>query len=142
MTVRTIDRPLLAAAVGYAAAAAYGARVDVREEVLGEPFGIRLRGRVAIHLALAWGAGTSPPWPMPVAVLALGRCARPDVRVGTASIALGAATAAGQLIEPVAWGRRPSSPAITRAIALNLAACGALVLAGRRTTLTARRSVR
>jgi hypothetical protein len=140
MSVRAADRILLAAAAAYAAAAGYGALVDVREDVPGEPFGVRPPGTVATHLALAWGGGTSAPWPMPVAVL--GAALRPAPGSGTACIVLGAVTAAGQLIEPVTWGRRRSSPAVTRSIALNLAACGALVLAGRRVVLAAGASAR
>ncbi len=106
----------------------------------GEPLGVGIPGRVASQLALAWGGGTSAPWPM--AAAALGAAVRSGAGGGTAAIALGAATAAGQLIEPVAWGRRPSSPAVTRSIALTLAACGALVLAGRRAVLAAGRPAR
>ncbi len=138
MPVGRVDLPLLAAAVAFATAAGYGARVAVREDVVGEPLGVRPPGRVASHLALAWGAGTSPPWPMPLAGLALGLRARPGPGRGTACLVLGAATLAGQLVEPVAWGRRPSSPAVTRSVALNLAGGVALVLAGRRSVLASR----
>jgi hypothetical protein len=124
-----VDRRALAAAVAYAAAAGYGARVDLREDVPGEPLGIRAPGRVATHLLIGWGAGTSAPWPMPVAAVAL--ALRPGTRTRVASIALGAATVAGQLVEPVTWGRRPSSPAIRRSIALNLVSSAALVLSAR-----------
>ena len=138
MPVGGVDRPVLAAAAVLATAAGYGARVAVREDVVGEPFGIRPPGRVASHLALAWGAGTSPPWPMPLAGLALGLRARPGPGRGTACLVLGAATLAGQLVEPVAWGRRPSSPAVTRSVALNLVSGVAMVLAGRRSVLASR----
>ena len=131
-----MDRPLLAAAAGLAAASVYGARVAVRDDVVGEPLGVRFPGRVATHLALAWGAGTSAPWPMPVAALALAW--RADAASATACIALGAATLAGQLVEPVTWGRRPSSVAVTRSVALNLLTGAALVLAGRRRVVAAR----
>jgi hypothetical protein len=142
MSTDTTDRPLLAAAVAYAASIGYGARVDLREHVPGEPLGIRAPGGIAAQLALAWGGGSSAPWPMAVAALALGLRRRPGTGVGTAGVALGTVTIAGQFVEPVTWGRRPSSPAVTRSIALNLAACGALVLAGRRAVLAAGRPVR
>ena len=135
-----MDRPLLAVAVGYAAAAGHGALVALRDDVPGEPLGVRAPGRVATHLVIGWGAGVSAPWPMAVTALALGLRTRPGSGTGTACIALGASTLAGQLVEPVAWGRRPSSPAVPRAVALNLAAGAALVLAGRRSVLTGRRA--
>ena len=133
-----MERAALAAAVAYAAAAGYGARVDLREDVPGEPLGIRAPGRVGTHLLIGWGASTSAPWPMPVATVALSLRPRPGVRTGTAWMALGAATLAGQLVEPVTWGRRPSSPAVRRSVVLNLLSSAALLLAGRRTVLAAR----
>ena len=133
------DRPLLAAAAAFAAASAYGARVAVREDVPGEPLGVRLPGRVPTHLALGWGAGTSAPWPLPVAGLLLALRPRRGASPGAACTALGAAVLAGTVVEPVTWGRRPSPPAVTRSVALNLAAGAALVLAGRRATRAARR---
>jgi hypothetical protein len=132
-----VDRPLLAAALAYGAATAYGARVAVRDDVPGEPLGVRAGGRVGVQLAVGWGAGVSAPWPM--AVAAVGSALRPGRGPGTAAVALGAATVAGQLVEPVAWGRRPSSPAVTRSLALNMATSAGLVLAGRRRVLAARR---
>jgi hypothetical protein len=137
MTGPALDGRLLGAAIGFAAAGGYGARVAVREDVLGEPLGVRAPGRVSTHLALAWGAGVSAPWPMPLAAVALALRRPPGPGPGAACIALGAATLAGQLAEPVAWGRRPSTPAVTRSLALNLASCVALVLAGRRSVLAA-----
>jgi hypothetical protein len=130
-----VDRPLLVAALAYGAATVLGARVAVREDVPGEPLGVRVGGRVATQLAVGWGAGVSAPWPM--AVAALGTALRAGRGPGTAAIALGAATVAGQLVEPVAWGRRPSSPAVTRSLALNLVTSAGLVLAGRRRVLAA-----
>jgi hypothetical protein len=123
-----VDAPLLAAASGFAAATGYGARVAVREHVPGEPFGVRAPGQVATHLLLGWGAGISAPWPMPVTAVAL--ALRGRAGAGTGCLAIGAAFLLGQLVEPVTWGRRPSSPAITRSMALNLASGAALVLAG------------
>ena len=133
-----MDRPLLAAALAYAAAAGNGARVAVREVVPGEPFGFRAPGRIGTQLALAWGAGISAPWPMPAAVLLLASRNRPGAVPGVACLAIGAATLAGQFAEPVSWGRRPSSPAVDRAIALNLVCSLGLVLAGRRRALRGR----
>ena len=132
------DRRLLAAAAGLAAATGYGARVALVEDVPGEPFGVRPPGRVAVHLAMAWGAGTSAPWPMAAAAVLLGSRDGPGARPGAVCALLGAATLAGQLVEPVAWGLRPSAPAVTRSVALNLAAGVALVLAGRGSVLAAR----
>jgi hypothetical protein len=131
-----MDRPIALAAVVHAVTAAYGSRVALREDVLGEPLGISPPGRVATHLVAGWGAGVGPPWPMPVAVLTL--ALRPGPRAGTVCTGLGALLLAGQLVEPVAWGRRPSSPAVTRAMAFNLLAGSVLVLAGRRSVLATR----
>jgi hypothetical protein len=127
---RGADRRILAAAAVLAVATGYGARVALTEDVPGEPLGVRPPGRVAAHLALGWGAGTSAPWPMAAAALLLGRRGGGGTRTGTACAVLGAATLAGQLVEPVAWGLRPTSAATTRSVVLNLAAGLGLVLAG------------
>ena len=128
---------LVGASLAFAVVTAYGARVAVREQSVGEPLGVRLPGRVTTHLLVGWGAATSAPWPMPVAALVM--AVRGNARSGLGCAALGAGVLLGTLVEPVTWGRRPSPPAVDRCVAANLASGAALLLAGRRAVRSARR---
>ena len=61
-----VDPVLLGPATLLAAATAYGSAVAITQpELLGEPFGLRLPGRVRTHVALGLGSAVSAPWPMP-----------------------------------------------------------------------------
>jgi hypothetical protein len=134
-----IDRGLVAAATGLAGATVFGAYVSVRENIAGEPLGLRLPGRVPVHLRLGFGSGLSAPWPMPVAALAAALQSRPgQPRSGRVSAAIGAGVLGGTMVEPVTWGRRSRAPLVSAAVALNLISGGVLMLAGLRVAKASR----
>jgi hypothetical protein len=131
------DQSLLFAAGIFAASSAFGAAVSLKEDVRGEPLGIDLPGSVGVHLAVGWGSGLTAPWPMPALALGAAICAGPQVRWARPTCkGLGLAILVGTIIEPVTWGRRPSSPLTAAAVSLNLIAAVALATAGRRRTTT------
>ena len=131
MTSSRTQPALVAAALAYAGSTAFSSYVAVRDDVPGEPFGITPPFSVRMAVFVGWGTGISAPWYMPAgAVLAayLSRGGRPLPAAVCAAI--GCASVAGHLIEPVT--RRPSSwtPATTVAIALAAASTVSLALAG------------
>ncbi|MDQ3095187.1 MAG: hypothetical protein M3Q82_04385, partial [Actinomycetota bacterium] len=63
------DSALLAGALAFAAADAFGSVVAVRHDVAGEPLGVSIPVTVRTGLMLGWGAGVAAPWPMPAAAL-------------------------------------------------------------------------
>ncbi len=131
------DQSLLLAAGIFAASSAFGAAVSHKEDVRGAPLGIDLPGSVAVHLAVGWGSGLTAPWPMPALALGAAICAGPQVRWARPTCkGLGIAILVGTIIEPVTWGRRPSSTLTAAAVSLNLIAAVALATAGRRRTTT------
>ena len=65
-----IDRPAVAAAGLFAICSALGAAISLRQDIPGEPLGIRVPGTVATHLAIGWGSALSAPAAMQVAALA------------------------------------------------------------------------
>lgn len=133
-----MDVPLVAAGLLFTGTAAYGAVVGAREEVPGEPFGLRLPGRVAVHEAIGYGSGVMAPWPMPAAALVAAVRAGGDSDVpARVCLMIGALCLVGTVAEPVTWGRRPRSRATMLATALHLLSGAALVLAGRRALLEA-----
>jgi hypothetical protein len=135
-----VDLPMLAASALFTATAAYGAVVGIREDVVGEPLGRRPPGAVATHVVIGMGCGTMAPWPMPVAtVVAALRAGPASPRPAIVGMGVGAACLLGTLAEPVTWGRRSTSASTTRTTALHLLSGVALVLAGRRALLAARR---
>jgi len=136
-----MDAGMLAASALFAGATAYGAVVGVREDIPGEPFGWRAPGRVSTQLAVGSGCGTSAPWPMPVAAVVAALAARPGSTLPAhACLGLGSACLAGTFVEPNTWGWRSTSAAAALTVVLNLLSGAALVLAGRRSVVTARRS--
>ncbi len=133
-----VDLSLLAAAACFGAVTAVGAAVSMHEDIPGEPLGLRVPGRVPVHLAAGLGSGLSAPWPMPVATLLAGLLARPGAMwPGRVCGAVGSATIVGTLVEPVSWGRRSGSHLVKVSVALNLLAGTAMVLAGWRATARA-----
>jgi hypothetical protein len=120
------DRALLAAALGFAGATGYNSVVAIREQLPGEPLGIRIPLSVSTGILLGWGSAVAAPWPMPVAaLLAAGRRAG---RAGTTRPALicaavGAAGIAGILMEPNTYKRRSWSSATRRAVVAHVATC-------------------
>jgi hypothetical protein len=131
---------MLAAATLFTGTAAYGAVVGAREELAGEPFGLRLPGRVAVQEAWGYGSGTMAPWPMPVAALVAALRSAPGSDLpARVCLGLGSLCLVGTVVEPQTWGRRSTSPAATLATALHLLSGTALVLTGRRAVLAHRR---
>lgn len=123
---------LLAAASLSAAATVATTAVGLRHPDLpGEPFGLRVPGTVATHLAVGLGSGVAVPWPMPVIALVAAFQDAPDrVVPARTCAALGATMLVGTLAEPASWGLRPRSNAAKATVALNLASGAALFLAG------------
>ena len=134
-----VDRGLVAASASIVGATAFGAFVSVRENIPGEPLGLRLPGRVPVHVRRGLGSGLSAPWPMPVAaVVAAFRSGPGQTWPGRACAAIGAMVLAGTMVEPVTWGRRSGAPLVGVSVALNLISGGALVRAGRRAAASRR----
>jgi len=132
--VPAIDKPTVAAAGLFAVCSALGAAISLRQDILGEPLGIRVPGSVAVHLASGWGSALSAPAPMQVAALAAAFSARPGMLWPARTLTgIGVAGLAGILAEPVTWGRRPRSWAVAAMLPLELASVAALIWAGRRT---------
>ena len=128
-----VDRGLVAAAATIVGATAFGAFVSVRENIPGEPLGLRLPGSVPVHLRLGLGSGLSAPWPMPVAAAVAAVLSRPgQTGPGRACAAIGATVLAGAIVEPVTGGCRSRAPLVGVSVALKLISGGALVRAGRR----------
>ena len=126
---------MLAAAVVFTAATAYGSTVSIRRDLEGEPFGIRVPLPVRAAVALGWGAALSAPWPMPAAALLAahrgGRSTGPAP--GLVHIALGTAgLIVGLLSEPVVRTYRTQPRTVRAAIASNVLAATALVASGLR----------
>jgi hypothetical protein len=124
-------RPLIGAAAAFAATTVFGSVVALKEEVDGEPLGVRLPISVPMGLATGWGSGLSAPWPMPA--LALIAALRSDGSSGTPGricAAIGGGVIFGTLIEPVTWHRRPRSRWASGAILLNVLAGAALATRG------------
>src|SRR5271165_2925453 len=97
-------RALRAAAVGFACATAFNSAVAIRDELPGEPLGIRVPLTVPMALVVGWGAAVAAPWPMPVAALIAAIRARDPERQGRPALVctgLGIAGIVGILIEPV-----------------------------------------
>ena len=81
------DRALLAAALGFAGATGYNSVVAIREQLPGEPLGIRIPLSVSTGILVGWGSAVAAPWPMPVvALLAAGRRAGRHGAVGPALV--------------------------------------------------------
>ncbi len=131
------DQAMLLAAGIFAASTAFGAAVSLKEDVRGAPLGIDLPGSVEAHLAVGWGSGLTAPWPMPALALAAAVRAGPEVRWARPTcVGLGIGILVGTIIEPVTWGRRPSSLLTAASVSLNLIAAVALLTAGRRRATT------
>lgn len=117
--------------MAYAGTTVFGSCVAVRDDVPGEPFGISIPLSVRSGLLAGWGAGLAPPWFMPGgALFAASRARGGRPGPAAAAAAIGLATIAGHLIEPVT--RRPASwtPATAVAISLSLTSSAALAATG------------
>ena len=122
-------RQLQLAAWAFAGATLLGSVVSIRNNVPGEPLGIRLPLSVPAAVLVGWGAGVAAPWPMPVAaVVAATRRRGTSARMrGVMCAAIGAACIAGTLVEPVT--RRPQTwtPGMRSAILANMATSAAMI---------------
>ena len=129
------DPGMLAAAVVFTAATAYGSTVSIRLDLEGETIGIRFPLSVPAAVALGWGAALSAPWPMPAAALLAahrgGRSTGPAP--GLVHFTLGTAgLVAGLLGEPVVRTYHTQPRTVRAAIAGNVLAATALVVSGLR----------
>jgi hypothetical protein len=139
------DRVLLGASLAFAGAAVAGSVVAVRERLPGEPCGISVPLSVPAGLLAGWGAGVAAPWPMPLAaVVAAARSqrARPRAVTGAICTGIGIGCLLGTAVEPVTRRPRTWPPAARCAIAFNVAASAALIVAGGRHLAAARTQVR
>lgn len=130
--VLVADPLLLGPAALFAASTAYATAVAATEPDLpGEPFGLRVPGRVRTHLALGLGSAISAPWPMPAIAMWAAVRGNPesDWAARTTTIT-GIAMLAGILSEPATWGRRPAPPMAPVNVTLALAIGAAMVSAG------------
>jgi hypothetical protein len=65
------------AAIGFACTTGYASAVALRENLPGEPFGLRVPISVRAGILTGWGSSVAAPWPMPVVgLLAVRRSAR------------------------------------------------------------------
>ena len=121
-------RQLQLSAWAFAGATLLGSIVSMRDNVPGEPLGIRLPLSVPVGLLVGWGAGVAAPWPMPVAaVLAASRRRGSARNRAVVCSAIGAACIAGTLVEPVM--RRPQAWTVGMRLAIlaNIATSAALI---------------
>lgn len=129
------DRRLLAAAVGFAGASAFGSVVSIRHDVPGCPLGVSVPLSIPTGLVLGWGAGVAAPWPMSVAALIAAGSTGDEQHAPTAGlvcVGLGLACVVGTLVEPVTLRPGAWPPAVRAAIVVNVAASVFLAAAGRR----------
>ena len=127
------DRALRAAALGFACVAGYNSVVAIRENVPGQPLGIRVPLSVSTGILVGWGAAVAAPWPMPVAaLLAAVRQTRRQGGSGPALVCagLGVAGIVGILIEPNTYNAKSWTPATRRAVLLHVATSAALAGTG------------
>jgi hypothetical protein len=123
--------PLSVAALAYAGAATVASVISVRDDVPGRPFGIRVGMDVPAALAVGWGSGIAPPWPMPALVLiSASRTRWGHRRAAAVAATIGACSIVGHAIEPVTWRREEWTPLGVAAATTMLAASVALVLTG------------
>jgi hypothetical protein len=130
------------AAIAFAGAAGFGSAVALRNNVPGEPLGLKIPLSVRSGLLVGWGAGVAAPWPMPVVGLIAAAKTGRDERQGGPGVVcagLGVACIVGTLVEPVTHHRRPWTPAIRAAILVNLGASLLLTAAGLRYFASTRR---
>jgi hypothetical protein len=126
---------LLRASAAFAGACLFGSAVSVRNDLAGEPLGIRLPIAVRVGLLIGLGAGVAAPWPMPVAglIAAWSATRRDSSRMpGRFCAGLGMACIAGTLVEPVIRRPRSWTPGVAAAIALNVVTSVALIATGLR----------
>ncbi len=121
------------AALGFALVTGHNSVVAIRENLPGEPFGIRLPISVRTGILTGWGSCVAAPWPMPVLGLLAVRHL-PEATVGkkpaNVCATLGAAGLVGLLIEPNTYWAKSWTRPTRRAILLHVGASAGLVAAG------------
>jgi len=130
-TTTRSDRSLLIAAIGFACATGYNSVVAIRDEVPGEPLGIRIPLPVPTGILLGWGSAVAAPWPMPaIAFLAAARQPGRDRQNRSALICagIGVGGIVGILIEPNTYRPKSWTSATRRAVVAHVAT--SLILAG------------
>jgi len=123
------DRALRTAALMFACAAAFGTAVTIRDDLPGEPLGIRVPLTVPTGILVGWGGAVAAPWPMPVAaVIAAFRSNRNDGRAWPALVCagLGISGIVGILIEPLTYKPKSWTATTRAAVALHVAGSAAL----------------
>jgi hypothetical protein len=120
------------AAWAFAGATVFGSAVSMRNQVPGEPLGIRLPVSIRTALLIGWGAGVAAPWPMPVAALAVTRRSgeTAGTRAGLVCAGIGAVCIAGTLVEPLTRRPRAWTRGIRAAILANVATSLAMIAVG------------
>jgi hypothetical protein len=127
------ERALRASALGFTFATAYNSVVAIREDLPGEPLGIRVPLSVSAGTLAGWGSAVAAPWPMPaLALLAAARQTRQEGAAGPSLVCagLGIAGIVGILIEPNTYKTKSWTPATRRAVVTHLAASMTLAGAG------------
>jgi hypothetical protein len=123
------------AAIGFACATAYNSAVAIREDLPGEPLGVRVPISVSTGILTGWGSCVAAPWPMPVlALLAVRRLSHAGAGNKPAYVcaALGAAGLVGILIEPNTYRAGNWTRRTRRAVHLHVGTCAVLVGTGLR----------
>lgn len=117
------DPLLLGPAASFMTSTVYTTALAATEPDLpGEPFGLRVPGRVRTHLALGLGSAIAAPWPMPaIAMWAAMRGDPGSTWAARTTTTIGIGMLGGILSEPATWGRRPTPPMHRVNVALGLA---------------------
>lgn len=126
------DGALRAAALGFACATGYNSVVAIRENLPGEPLGIRIPLSVSTGLLVGWGSAVAAPWPIPVVALVAAARSRQSGTAGPALVCLGLGVAGivGILIEPNTYKAKCWTPTTRRAVVAHVVSCVALAGAG------------
>jgi hypothetical protein len=127
------DGILRAAALAFAGATGYNSVVAIRDNVPGEPLGVRIPLRVPTGILVGWGSAIAAPWPMPaLALLAAARQPEQDTQNTSALICagIGVAGIVGILIEPNTYKAKSWTSATRRAVVAHVATSAILAGAG------------
>jgi hypothetical protein len=106
-------RAMRGAAVAFAGATVYRGATAIREDLPGEPLGVRIPLSVSTAVAVGRGSAISAPWLIPLAGLVA--VTRPGSCSGLVCAGLGLAGIVGICLEPNTYRAGTWSPAIRRA---------------------------
>lgn len=120
------------AAWAFAGATLFGSAVSIRNNLPGEPLGIRLPLSTPTALLVGWGAGVAAPWPMPVAALVVATSTwETSPRTQALLCAgIGVACIAGTLAERVTRRPRAWTLGMRMAILANVSTSVAMIAIG------------